>query len=107
MTELQEIHSGLIKELLDEINNLMVVKAKEYQRNNNPFHNFQEGTKLSNSSPLDVLRGFKLKHDISINDLCEDYNNGDLIRKEMLSEKIKDIIIYNLLMYSLILNNVK
>ena len=55
---------------------------------------------------LGALRGMKMKHDVSLEDLFDDYSAGVEISNDKLREKILDEIIYNLLAYSLIINKV-
>ena len=106
MTELQLNHQSNVKEILDKINELSGQKALEYQREGNPFHNFEAGGKQSGKDPLEVLNGFKLKHDVSYKDICNDFMTDKPVNIEQLKEKTVDIIIYHILAYSLIKENI-
>ena len=68
--------------------------TNEYQRNNNPFHNFDKGVKITNKSREDVIWGFALKHFISIQDIKDDLKNGIIPSEELLDEKYGDLINY-------------
>ena len=105
--ELNQKHYDLIESLLTEANELLTVKAKEYVRNDDPFHNFKAGAKFTGWHPLEVLQGFKLKHDVSLSDLFGDYVDGETVSAAQLKEKTIDSIVYTLLAYSLIINEVK
>ena len=62
----------LVEETLNEIRETLIVKGKEYRRNNNPFHNFDVGAQRSGLIREKVLDGFLLKHEISIADITND-----------------------------------
>ena len=61
-----------VQSTLQKIQQLLLVKGKEYRRNSDPFHNFNQGAIKSQQHPLKVLDGFLLKHEISISDICDD-----------------------------------
>ena len=61
-----------VKHILEKIKLILVKKGKEYRRNNNPFHNFEEGAKISGKTPERVLPGFLLKHLLSYPDILND-----------------------------------
>jgi hypothetical protein len=88
-----------INNRLDYVKGLLLVKAKEYVRNNNRFHSFDRGSALTGECREKVLWGFLLKHIISIQDMINDINEtGDLPSKELVSEKAGDAISYLLLL---------
>jgi hypothetical protein len=97
----------IIKETLNEISSLLIVKGKEYRRNNDPFHNFNEGSKITGETPEKVLKGFLLKHEISINDMVQDLDQGILPNKEKVNEKFNDNIIYLLIQKAMILHRLE
>jgi len=84
----------VIDKTLESIRNTLLVKGKEYRRNNNPFHNFEEGSKITGKLREDVLWGFAMKHYISIQDIKADLNLGKLPSKAQVEEKYNDLIIY-------------
>jgi hypothetical protein len=102
-----EYFDKVINETLEEIKNLLVVKGKEYRRNNNPYHNFERGAELTGQSRLDVLQGFLLKHLISIEDIRNDLKKGILPSEEKVHEKMNDIIVYYLIEKAMILEQIK
>lgn len=87
----------IISERCDFIVNIFILKAKEYRRNNNPFHNFEMGAQLTNTNPLRVLDGFLLKHLISYRDMLNDIEKGNIPNEEYVNEKFGDIINYFIL----------
>jgi hypothetical protein len=101
-------HYDLIDKTLADMRELLTVKAKEYVRNEDVFHNFKMAALMSRNKvdALGALRGMKMKHDVSLEDLFDDYSAGVEISNDKLREKILDEIIYNLLAYSLIINKV-
>jgi len=94
-------------EILDEINRLVIVKGKEYRRNNNPFHNFEKGALLNNSTPELELTGYLSKHMVSYFDIINDIKNGDPINISQVQEKFGDIRIYLILLQIMLENNAK
>lgn len=44
-----------IEATLARIKELLLVKGKEYRRNNNPYHNFERGAEIRNKSPFEVM----------------------------------------------------
>ncbi len=103
---ISEKHNVNVQEILEQINNIMIIKSSEYQREGNPFHNFEAGGRQSGKDPLEVLNGFKLKHDVSYKDICNDFMTDKPVNIEQLKEKTVDIIIYHILAYSLIKENI-
>jgi len=76
---------------------LLLIKGKEYRRNNDPYHNFNEGAKLLNVRPMHVLNFFRLKHIISIADLHKDLEQGLKVSEAQVNEKYDDILVYTLI----------
>lgn len=96
----------IIKETLDQIEETLVVKGREYRRNGNPFHNFDEGARIKNISREKVLDGMLLKHEISISDMTNDIDKGILPKISTINEKFNDNIIYLLLKKSSIIDRI-
>lgn len=76
---------------------LLIVKGKEYRRNNDPYHNFNEGAKILQVRAMHVLNFFRLKHLISIADLLKDLEQGLKISEAQVNEKYDDILVYTLI----------
>jgi hypothetical protein len=85
----------------------LLIKGKEYRRNNDPLHNFNRGAKLSGQSREKVLWGFALKHHVSFLDMLDDMDNGKLPKEETVNEKIGDLINYLILCEASIKGKIK
>lgn len=84
----------IVEKRTENIKNILSIKAKEYRRNDNPFHNFEKGAKITNQNSLRVLHGFLLKHLISYEDMLDDIDKGLVPTEEYVDEKLGDIINY-------------
>ena len=82
---------------LRRLENLLLIKGKEYRRNNDPYHNFNEGAKLMGVRPMTVLNFFRLKHVISIADLQKDFEQGKEVSAHQINENYDDILVYTLI----------
>lgn len=105
MTE--EQFNKVIEDTLNEIRNTLIVKGKEYRRNSNVFHNFEQGSSRSGLSKEKVLDGFLLKHEISIADMTNDLDKGIIPKVETVNEKFGDNIIYLLIKKAMIIDRIK
>ena len=92
---LSENHEAI--ETIERLKTLLLIKGKEYRRNNDPYHNFNEGAKLMNVHPMTVLNFFRLKHVISIADLQKDFEQGKEVSEAQINEKYDDILVYTLI----------
>jgi hypothetical protein len=97
----------VVTDTLSELKELLIVKGKEYRRNDNVYHNFDQGAKIKGITPEKVLDGFLLKHEISIADMTNDLDKGIMPSKEKVEEKFNDNIIYLLIKKAMILNRLK
>jgi hypothetical protein len=97
----------IVEETLDQIRTTLLTKGKEYRRNNDVFHNFNEGAKRTGRLPENVLQGFLLKHEISVDDMINDIRLGNMPRAAVIEEKMNDILIYNILLKAMLLNRVE
>lgn len=97
----------VIEETLQEIRETMIIKGREYRRNNNPFHNFEVGARKKNTSREKALDGMLLKHEISIEDMTNDLDAGILPTEAMVNEKFNDNIIYLLLKKAMLIDRIQ
>ena len=105
MTE--ERFEQIVDETLNQTKETLIVKGKEYRRNNNPFHNFDEGSKRSGLIREKVLDGMLLKHEISIADITNDLIEGKLPKIETIEEKFGDNLIYLILKKASIIDKIE
>jgi hypothetical protein len=92
---------------LQKINQLLVEKGKEYRRNGDPYHNFNEGSKITGFIPERVLDGFLMKHVVSYRDMINDIEQGKLPKVETVEEKFNDILVYFTIQKAMILERIK
>ena len=95
MTE--EQFDDVINTTLEQSKETLIVKGKEYRRNNNPLHNFDVGANITGKLREEVIWGFALKHFISIQDIRNDMVQGTLPKIEVINEKYGDLINYLLI----------
>lgn len=105
--ELGDFFDSIVEETLNSARQTLVVKGKEYRRDNNPFHNFDVGAKKKNISREKVLDGFLLKHEISIEDLTNDLDLGKLPTEEAVNEKFGDAIVYLIIKKAMFIDRIK
>ena len=105
MTE--ERFDQIVDKTLDRIKETLIIKGKEYRRNNNPFHNFDEGSKRTGLIREKVLDGMLLKHEISISDIINDLEKGILPNIDTVEEKFNDNLIYLILKKASIIDKIE
>lgn len=86
-----------LNDALNEIKNTLQIKAKEYVRNGDRLHNFNVGSQKSGKTREEIIASFRLKHEISIDDMRNDVAKGTLPSKELVEEKFGDVINYFIL----------
>ena len=84
-------------ETIVRLRTLLLIKGEEYRRNNDPYHNFNEGAKLMGVRPMTVLNFFRLKHVISRADLQKDFEDKKHVSAHQINEKYDDILVYTLI----------
>ena len=105
MTE--EEFEEVVDKRLARVKELLVVKAKEYRRGGDPFHNFKRGADITGEFPTKVLDGFLLKHMVSYRDMLNDLEEGKYPSEALIDEKFGDIITYFCIQEALFLKTVK
>jgi len=96
-----------VESTLEKIKVLLIKKGKEYRRNNDVYHNFNQGAKISGQIPEKVLQGFLLKHLVSYQDILNDIEQGKLPSSQLVEEKLNDILVYFLIQKVQILNRIE
>lgn len=97
----------IVEETLNKIRTVLIEKGREYRRNNNVFHNFEEGSKRSGLIREKVLDGMMLKHEISIADITNDLVEGKLPKIETVEEKFGDNLIYLIIKKASIIDRIE
>lgn len=93
-----EEFDSVLNNALERTQKVLGVKAKEYVRNGDRLHNFNRGSDITGESREKVLRGFMLKHLISIFDIIDDLEEGKLPSREVVDEKFGDAVNYFVLL---------
>ena len=91
----------------ETIKTSLIEKGREYRRNNDPFHNFNQGAKKKGIIREKVLDFMALKHEVSIDDMTNDIENGKLPSIEVVEEKFKDAINYLILKKASIIDRIE
>lgn len=76
-------------------------KSKEYAIDDNRLHNFFMASRRRNITPAQALDGMMLKHEVSIDDMI---NNRVQVTRELVDEKIGDMINYLILLEAIFVN---
>jgi hypothetical protein len=89
----------VIENRLLESRRILVEKAKEYAKGDDDrLHNFNRAAEITGQSRERCLFGFALKHLVSVMDIIEDIDKGNIPTHELTSEKIGDLVNYLLLL---------
>lgn len=107
MSEREKIFESVITKTLQEIQDLLLIKGKEYRRDNNPYHNFERGAEMTKFTREEILQGFLRKHLISVEDMRNDSCVGLHQSPEKINEKYNDILVYFMLEKAMMLENAK
>jgi hypothetical protein len=97
----------IIEERLDKVQATLIIKGREYRRNNDPLHNFNVAATVSNTTREKALWGFAVKHYVSFLDILNDMEKGILPKEEVVDEKIGDLINYLILAEASIKDKIK
>ena len=87
----------------NHIKKVMCSKSKEYARGDDKLYNFHRASEMSGESPVECLRGMKLKHDVSLDDMLNDLDDEIFHPQELWQEKLHDEINYLLLLWGLLM----
>ena len=97
----------LLKTELFTIENTLKSKGNEYSTIENKLHNFDKAGRMSNQSRERALMGMLLKHQVSVDDIVDKLEKGELPTFGLLNEKIGDIINYYILLKACIVDRIE
>lgn len=94
----------LVINRLNCCNEVLTLKDKEYSSSEDRLHNFKQAGKSRNCTPVKALDGMMMKHIISFWDIVDRMENDSsyVPPKELVAEKLGDMINYTLLAEGLI-----
>lgn len=87
----------LVNKRLEAIKETLVKKGIEYSTEIDRLDNFKKGAIKSNSHIIDVWKGYKLKHEVSLDEIYDKFKITGKINNNLFSEKITDEIAYLLI----------
>ena len=105
--DIEQQFENTIANTIHELQELLLIKGKEYRRNNNPYHNFEIGATIEQKTREEILQGFLLKHLISVKDMRNDLKHGIFPTEEKVNEKYNDILIYFMIEKAMMIENCK
>jgi hypothetical protein len=83
---------------------LLTSKNEEYAREGDKLHNFKKASRFAEGqSQMGALKGFLLKHTVSIYDMMDDHIQGDTSPVTLWEEKIVDHINYLIILYAMVI----
>lgn len=100
MTE--EKFDTLISERLAYCRNLLAAKGGEYATDHDRLHNFRRAAAIQRITPERALIGMWSKHLVSILDMIDRMDEGDIPPETLVAEKFTDAINYLLLLEAMI-----
>lgn len=86
-----------LSDLFDNITKKFQLKGKEYATDFSVFQNFDIGSRITGLPPEIVLDGYLTKHYVSYRDMLDGICVGEHPSKELIDEKLGDIILYFIL----------
>lgn len=96
-----------LKDILEQTQVVLGEKAKEYVRNEDRLHNFNQGALLKKDKIREeIIEDFRFKHEISRIDIVNDIKEGKLPTRELICEKYGDIVNYFIIEWMSILDRI-
>lgn len=92
-----EKFDNIVEFRIQQIKTILLEKSKEYAKNDDRLHNFNQAAKFGDITRERALWGFAMKHYVSFMDILNDLDNGKLPSEDLLNEKIGDLINYLIL----------
>lgn len=98
----QEAFEKVFIELIKDMENVLIAKARDYVMGEDRLHNFKRAAALEQTTAHQALLGMLSKHIISIYDYADRHENGEYFTLTQWQEKIHDYLNYGVLLYALI-----
>jgi len=91
------VFNKVVERRLEKVRETLIKKAAEYAAGGDRLHNFKKGVLMNGKAitPAQLLKGFKLKHDISVDDMIEGQTE---VTPYLIDEKIGDQVCYAILL---------
>ena len=96
-----------IENRIQQTKNLILVKGKEYVRNDDRFNNFNRAAEMNRTTPTRALHGMLSKHLVSIMDMLDDIDKDIMPNISTVEEKLGDAIVYLHIQEALIKQTIK
>lgn len=96
----------VVENALKRSKHVLIHKAKEYAKEGDRLHNFNRGSEIAGCSREKVLKGFLLKHLVSVFDIIDDIDKGIIPERAFIDEKIGDSINYFILLEASIVDKI-
>lgn len=96
----QERFDAIVEKRIEVIRKSLISKGKEYANKaitKDRMYNFKRGAEIAGTTPTRVLLGYWLKHITSTIDLFDQIDAGVIPSKELVEEKLMDMINYAIL----------
>lgn len=107
----QDMFKLHVREVINRIEKLLIVKNQEYSYSDDVFHNFNKGLNISlHNTNSAYLWELATKHLQSVKDIVKSIENHDDLSRftpEMVNEKCGDIITYFILLEKMILHTLE
>lgn len=88
----------IVEDRLQKVKDILIKKGYEYSTfEGDRLENFKFGAVRTGKEPLEVLRGYMLKHEVSFDVMCADFIAGSKANNDMIDEKVTDLIAYLIL----------
>ena len=95
--------AALVDYIVEErIKKVMCAKSKEYAQGQNKLHNFDHAAIMRSITSMEALRGMKLKHEVSIEDMLNGLRDGKTYPRKLWEEKFTDNINYQILQWAIL-----
>lgn len=99
--------NALVENRLSSIKATLASKGQEYSTDDNKLHNFDKAAKMNNQTREQALKGFLLKHEVSVHDMIERTEHGIFPTEGAINEKIGDIINYYILLEACFIDRIE